>query len=152
VEVMGKDRVQPASLATGPAGAAAATVAFQSAYNALAETDVERWIGAYTPKSQDKLRAWAQGLKPAELSSFVATTVKPRRVRFLLDGDPVELVFYTVEGDPKLKYEYMLKTSAGHKLTNAYFEGFLDDVLRDDALFPTDLESFRKSVLAASPK
>jgi hypothetical protein len=148
VEVMGKDRVQAASMTTG---AAAASV-FQSAYNGLAEGDVERWIGAYTDKSKDKLRAWAQGLKPAELSSFIATTVKPRRVRFLLDADPVQLLFYTVETSPKLEYEYLLKTPAGYKLTNAYFEGFLDDVLRDNALFPTDLESFRKSVLAASPR
>ena len=149
VEVMGKERVQPASLATG---AAAATSIFQSAYNGLADGDAERWIDSYTDKSKDKLRAWMQGLKPAELSSFLATTVKPRRVRFLLDADPVELLFYTVEGDSKLKYEYLLKTPAGYRLTNAYFEGFLDDVLRDNALFPTDLESFRKGVLAASPK
>ncbi|HEX9505584.1 MAG TPA: hypothetical protein VGA62_06215, partial [Acidimicrobiia bacterium] len=138
------------SLATS--AAAAATSVFQSAYDSLADGDPERWVGAYTDKSRDKLRAWMQGLKPSEFNSFVATTTKPRRVRFLLDADPVELVFYTVEGDPKLKYEYLLKTPAGYKLTNAYFEGFLDDVLRDNALFPTDLESFRKGVLAASPK
>jgi len=150
MEVMGKDRIQRASLATS--AAAAATSVFQSAYDALADGDTERWVGAYTDKSRDKLRAWMQGLKPSEFNSFVATTTKPRRVRFLLDADPVEIVFYTVEGDPKLKYEYLLKTPAGVKLTNAYFEGFLDDVLRDNALFPTDLESFRKGVLAASPK
>ena len=148
-EVMGKSRVEAASLR---AGTPAAASVFQSAYGSLADGDVERWIGAYTLKSQDKLRAWAQGLKPAELSSFIANTVKPRRLRFVLDADPVELLFYTVEADPKVQYEYMLKTPGGYKLTNAYFEGFLDDVLRDNALFPTDLESFRKGVLAGSPK
>jgi hypothetical protein len=149
VEVMGKDRVKAASLTTG---APAAASVFQSAYDGLADDDLERWLGAYTDLSREKLRTWAQGLKPAELNSFMAATVKPRRVRFLLDADPVELLFYTVEADPKLKYEYLLKTPGGYKLTNAYFEGFLDDVLRDNALFPTDLESFRKSVLAGSPK
>lgn len=114
--------------------------------------NTERWISSYTDKSRDKLRTWKQGLKPAELTAFVATTAKPRRVRFLLDADPVQLVFYTVEADTKLRYEYALHTSAGYKLTNAYFEGFLDDVLRDTALFPNELDSFRKNVLPASPR
>src|SRR6266446_917782 len=69
MEVMGKDRIQRASLATS--AAAAATSVFQSAYDALADGDTERWVGAYTDKSRDKLRAWMQGLKPSEFNSFV---------------------------------------------------------------------------------
>ena len=149
VEVMGKDRVLPAALG---AGLSAAAGVFQSAYHALSDRDLEGYFGAYTETSRDKLRAWAEALTPAELNSFLAATVKPRRVRFLLDADPVGIVFYTVENEPRLRYEYVLRTAGGYKLTNAYFEGFLDDVLRDNALFPADLESFRKNVLAANPK
>ncbi len=147
VTVMGAERVASAA---APGAAAASAAVFETAYRALEDKNLEGYWGAYTERSRDKLRAWIEGMSPSAFSSFLATTVKPRKVHFLLDADPVALLFYTVEGETRLRYEYLLKTSSGYKLTNAYFEGFLDDVLRDRALFPIDLESFRKGVLAAS--
>jgi hypothetical protein len=145
--VLGPDRA-PASLLAGPA--AAAVGVFDAAYRAVADRDFEAYAGAYTEKSRDKLRAWIAGMKPAELNSFVATTSRQRQLHFLLEADPVALVFYSVGTEKRLHYEYLLKTAGGYKLTNAYFEGLQDDVLADSALFPTDVESLRKNLLTAT--
>jgi hypothetical protein len=74
--------------------------------------------------------------------------MQPRALRFILDADPVALVFYTIGAEKRLRYEYLIKSGEGYKLSNAYSEGFLDDVLGNTALFPTDLDSFTRNVLA----
>src|SRR5262249_58005747 len=106
--------------------------------------------GAYTEKSGDKLRAGPKNRNPAERTSFVATTSRPRQLHFLLEASPVALIFYTTGSEKRLHYEYLLKTAGGYKLTNAYFEGLQDDVLGDSALFPTDFDAMRKNLLTAT--
>lgn len=140
----------PPGCAEGASGAALA--AYRDAYGALKERDHQRFAEAYTEKSRDKLRAWIKGLKPAEFDAFHAATTRSRRVRFVLDADPVALAFYTAGTDKRLRYEYLVKdmSGRGYRLTNAHFEAFLDDLLASRALFETELESFQKNVLGTT--
>jgi len=135
--------------ASGP-GAGPSLAAFRTAYGALKDRNVERFSESYTDKSRNKLRTWFQKMKPEEFDSYYATAMRPRALRFILDADPVTLVFYTTGREKRLRYEYVVKGAEGYKLANAYSESFLDDVLGNPALFPTELESFLKNVLAAN--
>ena len=148
VEILGKRRTLEAP--RNAVAAAEAPGVLESAYRALERRALDQYWGAYTDKSRDKLRAWIERMPAAELDAFAATAVRPRRVLFVLDADPALIVFFSFEGETALRYEYLLKTPAGPKLTNAYFEGYLDDVLRNAALFPSDFESFRKGLRAAA--
>ena len=80
--------------------------------------------------------------------------LRGRRVRFVLDAAPLALVFYTRGADSRLYYDYVLDDGArGFKLTNAYFEDYLDDVLGQSGLWPADLAAFGKSILGVvNPK
>lgn len=150
VEMFTADAVRAAaSQGDMPVVAAAPTAAYRAAYLALKERDPRRFPESYTEKSREKLQAWLQKMSPEELNSFLATATQPRTLRFLIDADPVVLVFYTVGTEERLRYEYLLKAGDGYKLTNAYYESFLDDVIGNGALFPTELPSFRKDVLAS---
>jgi hypothetical protein len=139
-----------AAKAAGTADAASAIDAYRAAYQALKDGDFERFSDSYTDKSRDKLRAWFQKKTADELKPFLASATMPRRLHFYLDAGPVALLFYTTGAEQRLRYEYLMKSGSSFKLTNAYFEDYLDDVLGNSALFPTDLASFRKSVLGAS--
>ena len=121
---------------------------YREAYSALRERNLDQFSSAYAEKSGNKMRLWFQSVPPAELNAFFATAAAPRTLHFLLDADPVFLLFYTRGSDKQLRYEYLLKVGGTYKLANAYAEGFLDDVLGNETFFPTTLESFRKNVLA----
>ena len=135
---------------TGGSGAGTPLAAYRTAYGALRDRNVARFSESYTDKSRTKLSAWFQKMNPEEFNSYYATAMQPRALRFILDADPVALVFYTIGTEKRLRYEYMVKSGEGYKLSNAYSEGFLDDVLGNNALFPTELESFMKNVLAVN--
>jgi hypothetical protein len=126
-----------------------AAAAYRAAYFSLKERDPKRFPDSYTDKSREKLRAWMERMRPEEYDSFLVQATQPRTLRFMIDADPVVLVFYTIGDEKRLRYEYLLKVGDAYKLTNAYYEGFLDDVIGNGVLFPTELASFRKSVLVA---
>jgi hypothetical protein len=122
--------------------------AYRTAYAALRDCDLDHFWESYTEKSRQKLLVWARKMKPEQMNSYCATARQPRRLRFLINADPITLVFYTVGTQKRLLYEYLFRSAAGYKLTNAYFEDTLDDVLGNTALFPTEFESFSRNVLA----
>jgi hypothetical protein len=120
---------------------------YREAYRALKDRNLEQFWDSYAQKSRDKLRTWLEKTKPDEFNAFYATATAPRTLRFLLDADPVLLTFYTKGSEKRLRYEYLLKVGDTYKLANAYAEGFLDDVLGNEMLFPTTFDSFLKNVL-----
>lgn len=135
---------------TNAASTASAVSSYIAAYRALKERNTEAFCAAYTPKSAEKLRAWFKKMKPEEFKLYYTATTQPRVLRFVLDADPLALVFYTVGKDPQVHYDYMVKSETGYKLTNAYFEGFLDDVLGNAALFPTQIDAFLKNIVGGT--
>ena len=145
----GKDQ-RSTNAASDPSERPAAISTYLGAYRALEGRDLEPFLNSYTDKSRDKLRIWFEKMTPTDFNSYILTTTQPRRLRFLLDADPVALVFYTLGEQGRLHYEYLLRDGARYNLTNAYFEDVLDDVLRKGALFPVDFESFKANVLLAS--
>lgn len=126
--------------------------AYAAAQAAFASRDMERFLGAHTDKSREKLKGWFEQMSPDRFDAYHADTLTGRRVRFVLDADPLVIVFYTRGRERRLYYDHLVSNGRrGYQLTNAYFEDFLDDVLGNDALFATDLESFQKKILGAAP-
>ena len=139
------------ALGTRAPTAGGALGAFAAAYAAFERRDFEAFFAAYTAESRAKLQAWFKELTPERVNSYYADTVRPRHVLFVLDAGPLALVFYTVGAEPRLHYEYLSRDGEqGYKLTNAYIEGFLDDLLGSHELFATDVVSFRKNVLGVT--
>src|SRR5262249_8432472 len=124
IEVNSDDAAAAGKPPANAVSTASAVNSYIAAYRALKERDTETFCAAYTTRSAEKLRAWFQKMKPEEFKLYHTATTQPRVLRFVLDADPLALVFYTVGKDPQLHYEYMVKTEKGYKLTNAYFEGF----------------------------
>ncbi len=142
------------SAAAAPQRAAAVLRAYEAAWSAFSARDLERYLGAFTPGSRDRLKGWFAEMKPEGFDAYHAEMLRGRRVRFVLDAAPLALVFYTRGADSRLYYDYVLDDGArGFKLTNAYFEDYLDDVLGQSGLWPADLAAFGKSILGVvNPK
>lgn len=132
-----------------------ALVALHRAHARLAAGDVDAYLAAHTPTSRAKLAGWIEKMPPEEFAGFQATTLLPKRVRFVLDADPVHLVFYHYDlGDaaaqaPKLSWLYVYHDPASgeYLLANAYREAFLDDFLKDESLLPRQPDAFTERVL-----
>ncbi len=139
-----------AAVARASGALGSALDASRAAYEALSAGDLERYPEFFTDKSREKLRAWMKGLTPAELQSYRVTMTRPRHVHFVLEANPVALVFYTWGDERQVRYDYLVKDVGAYKLTNVSFEGFLDDVLRQPALWPADVDAFRKHVLGVT--
>ena len=96
----------------------------------------------YTPGSQRKLQQLFTALNKEGMENFYRATTMDRYVKFVLDADPVYLVFYSGSAAPQwgagaLAYDFVVKDPNSGKLmmTNFGYEGILDDVLRNRKLF-----------------
>ncbi|MEM9557542.1 MAG: hypothetical protein AAGC60_25000 [Acidobacteriota bacterium] len=125
------------------------------AHAALAAGDVDGYLDAHTSASRAKLAGWIDKMPPEEFLSFQTTTLLGKRVRFVLDADPVFLVFYHFDlgpesaQQPRLAWLYVVRDPASGRLllANAYREAFLDDFLKDESLIPRDPAVFARQVL-----
>lgn len=152
VELTAPDAARAAAAA--PSRVAAVVRAYEAAWSAFSARDMERYLSAFTDGSRERLKGWFAEMKPEAFDAYHAEMLRGRRVRFVLDAAPLALVFYTRGQDKRVYYDYVLDDGArGLKLTNAYFEDYLDDVLGQSGLWPADLEAFGKSILGVvNPK
>ena len=122
---------------------------FRSASLANASGEHDAYAGDFTAKSQDRVRQWlaSEDARRQAQSQPAAPKVRSGNVKFVLEADPVFLIFRAprsgknwTPGD--LSYDYVVREAGAYKLTNfAYSESF-DDFLQDPTLFD---ESFLKS-------
>lgn len=134
-----------------PAATGEVAAFYQSAYGALREGDVERFISHMTSRSQEKWVRWYRSLTPASAEQYLAAAKAPRAIRFVLDAGPLLIVFH---GDREnweagsLDYDYLLRSVPGGdlKLANVAFSGFFDDVIGSPTLF--DQNILRAQVVA----
>jgi hypothetical protein len=138
---------------TQPSGSAVAAVldAYRSAYRALKTRDLDRFLDSYTDASRKKLTDWLKAMRPEQFAAFHGDATARRQVWFVLDADPVYLVF-VAGSDGRLQHEYMIRTAKGYKLTNAYFATLLDDVIGNAKFFPKDVGSFERFIIDTNPR
>lgn len=126
-----------------------AVSAYRGALEALKACDIERYCRWFTDKSKEKLKSWFQKLTGEELGSHCEKMSQPQTLRFVLDAGPVKLVLYTTGSQTTVHYQYLVKDKDGYKLTNAYMQNFVDDVIGNKALFPIELDALEKLVPTA---
>lgn len=152
--------------ADAPPRSAPALVALRAAHRKLAEGDVEGYLAAHTPVSRAKLAGWIAKMSPQEKLSFEYTTLLDKQVRFVLDADPVHIIFYhfdlkpgTASGEAVsstdnryLSWYFVHRdpASGNFLLANAYRQGFIDDFLGDEDLIPRTPGPFTERVLGLS--
>ena len=111
---------------------------YRAAYSALQAHDTDDYLKYFTATSREKLSKWFATLTPAQLDSFLAAT-GGRKLQYVINAAPVYIVFYTsAQPMPNgmMPYDYLLRQSEGKLVfANVSREGFLDDVLKNSALF-----------------
>ena len=109
---------------------------YHQAMNALKTGFPEAIAGFYTSKSSDKYSNWVAEQGPQAYGAYVDDMIQQeRKVEFILDANPIYLVFYKTS-DGRMPYDIVFKNSSGDlKLTNFYMEGLMDDILKDRDYF-----------------
>jgi hypothetical protein len=118
---------------------------YQRAYQAFMSAPQDL-ADFYTPVSQKKLIEWLAQMTPEDLAKYQQAILNAgRTVRFILDADPVFIVFYTVGKSKEFRYTYVVREpSKGQlKLTNFYFNNYFDQLI-NEKLFR---DSFSSSIL-----
>lgn len=136
---------------------------YQAAYKTFMNGRKEDFSTLYTESSGKKYLNWVLKMRPEEFDAYHQHVIKSgRRVRFILNADPIFIVFYcsgsSAGGALDLSYEYVARdpTSRELKLTNFYSESFIDDLLKSKDLFVTpilnDILSRSASASAKQPR
>lgn len=120
----------------------------------LKNGDMDAYLANFTPISRTKLQRWFAKMSPDQLHAY-QQTMSQQELLYCMDGGPVWLLFVSpgasadgsVESSDQrmVSWHYMLKSEDNpgqYLFANAYMEGFLDDVLEDQQLFPTELNRF----------
>jgi hypothetical protein len=115
---------------------------YQRAYLDFKARLIPSYLDKFTSGSRNKLQTWFAKMPPDVFEQYYVATVRGRRVKFMLNADPVFILFYS-EGreksamDESRSYEYIVREqgSGDLKITNAYYESYLDDVLKNSKLF-----------------
>jgi hypothetical protein len=100
------------------------------------------FLAGHSAKSQAKLQQWWKTFTPEAESAYYKSITNGRWVKFVMDGDPVYIVFY---GQKKgadwivgsLSYQYVLKNpqTQHYLIANVLSQGFFDDVIGRNTLF-----------------
>ena len=127
---------------------------YRSAYLALKKRSFDDYVSKFTPESQRQVKTWTQNLSAANAADYFNALVQARYVKFVLDADPIFLVFYSGDKTDKwtagsLHCEYVVRdpASKGYKLANFAFTSSLDDILGNPELF--NQQSFRQTTAPA---
>lgn len=107
--------------------------AYAEAYKAFANSDMKAFAGSYTAYSADKFNSWFNAMPADEQEAYRASVLAGREVRFILDADPVYVVFFNTPD--RVDYDVLVREGDGFKLTSFYIEGFVDNLLKDRNLF-----------------
>jgi hypothetical protein len=85
------------------------------------------------------MRKWLGSMAPEAMDALHASVTSGRKLRFVINANPVYVVFYTSPTPmPRgtMQYDYILRQADGKlAFANIAHEGFLDDVLKNPALF-----------------
>jgi hypothetical protein len=115
---------------------------FRKATLAQQSGNDELYASSFTPKSQEKMRKWLAEMasRRKQAKSLPRPTAFPTYVKFVLNADPVFLVFQaaTAGNDwmPRnLTYTYVLHKDGAFKMANFFFSGDFEDFLQDPTLF-----------------
>jgi hypothetical protein len=127
---------------------------YRSAYLALKKRSFVDYVSKFTPESQPQVKTWTQNLSAANATEYFNALVSSRYVKFVLNADPIFLVFYSGDKTDKwtaatLHCEYVVRDpgSNAYKLANFAFTSSLDDILRNPELF--NEQSFRQTTAPA---
>jgi hypothetical protein len=115
---------------------------YRDAYLTFKSKKFAEFTVLHTPESETKIREFVSSLTAGNTERLSQRILADKYVKFLLNADPVYLVFYTsFPGDDwpsgALGFDYVYKDPASGKylITNFLVQGFLDDILKDPALF-----------------
>lgn len=115
---------------------------YRQAYSAVSGRDAKTFIAMHTAGSERDLKNWFAGLNEKLVAKFYEKYGEEKYVKFVLNADPIYIIFYSSDpGDDwspdLLDYEYVYKDPAtgAYRLTNTTYSGYLDDILRNPALF-----------------
>ena len=116
---------------------------YQKAYRTFRNRPALEFAELYTERSRDKFLNWYSTLDPNMVIMYRNNIINnERKIFFVLNGDPVFIVFYyhpdsdnSVDILKRIRYEYIVRDKGCLKLTNFFYEDFLDDLLQDNTLF-----------------
>jgi hypothetical protein len=130
---------------------------YRSVFSAFKAHKMDVFLAAHTVKSRAKLQAWWKTFSKENEDAYYLTMVKGRFVKFVMDGDPVYILFYSqTKGKDwivgSLGYQYVVKNSSDqqYQIANVLSEGFFDDVIGKNNLF--DQRVLKPPVVPAVPK
>lgn len=119
---------------------------YRQAMLAFKAKNFDQYFRAHSTLSAEKLR---KALEPgARTEVFHAVTSQSRFVKFVMDLDPVYLIFFSPDAGDKwrsssLDYEYVLRVSGGeYRIVNKFFSSIQDELWRNPKLF--DFEVLKK--------
>lgn len=131
---------------------------YQKAYLVFKKRSFDDFMGFFSPGSQRKLKQLFLAMNKEALENFYQSTTKGRYVKFVINADPVYIVFYSANSAEQwvpgsLAFDYVLKDpkSGNLMLTNFGYEAVLDDVLRDRALFDQQIFKSHPAAPAQGP-
>jgi hypothetical protein len=115
---------------------------YWNVFTAFKAHKTNEFLAGHSAKSQAKLQQWWKTFTPEAENAYYMTTTNGRWVKFVMDGDPVYIVFY---GQKKgtdwivgsLSYQYVLKNpqTQQYLIANVLSQGFFDDVIGKNSLF-----------------
>jgi hypothetical protein len=115
---------------------------YRKVFTAFKAHKQDEFLAGHSAKSQAKLRQWWKTFNKDAEDGYYMTMVKGRFVKFVLDADPIYILFYSqnkgndwVPGS--LGYQYVVKNPATQQylISNVLSEGFFDDVIGKNNLF-----------------
>ena len=124
---------------------------YSRAYRELADGGVDRFYGYLTEKSAQRLRSQIQQLDEGQQEELLRHLGARRYVRFVLEADPVYLVFYSDHPAGASQADYLRhdtvkrKVPSSYQIANLLYTTVLDDLIEDPdfqqrAIMPLILE------------
>jgi hypothetical protein len=115
---------------------------YRDVFRAFKAGKQEEFLAGHSAKSQMKFRQWWATMSKDASDGYYARTVSGRFVKFVLNADPVFILFYGqnkgrdwVPGS--LGYQYVVRNPANQQylIANVLSQGFFDDVVGNQDLF-----------------
>jgi hypothetical protein len=115
---------------------------FRKATLAQRRGDDEAYAGSFTPRSQKKVREWLASMqtRSKQTGSPPQPVASAVNVKFVLDADPVYLVFTSATSrddwtSGNLSHTFVLHKDGVFQMTNFFYLGDFEDLLQNPALF-----------------
>lgn len=134
---------------------------YRETYAAFESSEWKAFFSRLTETRRRGEQRWMERASPEDFKRRKETR-RQRRILFLLDADPVFIVFTSAgedEDNPKLSWEYIVRhpTGQGYQLATRFVEEPFEEVLQESALIPEEPELFlarleeARALAAAAP-